>query len=49
MVGVSVEVGQTRNNVHDQIVYTVTSANNILYILSYFEEQVNNDKESNTN
>ena len=29
MVGVSVELGKTRNNVHEQIVYTVTSANNI--------------------
>ena len=30
MVGVSVELGKTRNNVHEQIVYTVTSAKNIL-------------------
>lgn len=30
MVGVSVELGKTRNNVREQIVYTVTSANNIL-------------------
>lgn len=48
MVRVSVELGQTRNKAHEQIIYTVTSANNILYILSYFEEQVNNGKESNT-